>query len=361
MGGWPRKVLKTSLAVFAVVFLISGALAYVPTVYRYDPKTGLWKVVDESESEIKVELPSVREFLNSNASVPITGTIVLEPPTSKQVGSQLVTTKGQGGGGKWYFYMAYQLDGVERYYKIIAGQNEWIGRATVKNENDSLSVSFSLFGSWVADESHLRLLTEEPTNLSNNDLAPGQFPYSKRYSPAVNQDTYTVMLPATEVSTIYILLHLKVSNGSDEETAWAGEEEETGMCIQVSNTNIAWYVKKPGQYVARFLTATIVTASHPVLVTFSDFDDLSLEGGGEEKLPVYYSFAEDLSSVQGWIRASELNNQSLTLQNGQTMNMLHRIVVGTQQAGTYRNTATVTFTLQAVQNHIEGRSGQGGK
>ncbi|KAF2958871.1 hypothetical protein AS159_04170 [Thermotoga sp. Ku-13t] len=361
MGEWPRKVLRTSLYVSAILFLISGALAYVPTVYRYDPTTGLWKVVDKSESEIKVELPSAREFFNSNVSVPIAGTIVLEPPTSNHVDSQIVTIKSAGGGGKWYFYMAYPLDSVKRYYKIIAGQHEWIGRATVKSENNSLSVSFSLFDNWVASESHLHLFTEEPTNLSNSELAPGQFPYKRSYSTPVNQDTYTVTLPATEVSTIYILLHLKVYNGSNEETAWAGEEEETKMCIQVSNINVAWYVKKPGQYVAKFLTAAIVTASHPVLVTFSNFDDLSLEGGGEEKLPVYYSFAEDLSSVQSWIRATDLNNQSLTLQNGQMMNMLHKIVVGTQQAGTYRNTATVTFTLQAVQNHIEGESGQGGK
>lgn len=361
MGEWPRKILRTSLAVFAILFLISAALAYVPTVYRYDPTTGLWKVVDKSESEIKVELPSAREFLNSNVSVPIMGTIVLEPPTSNQVGSRLVVTKQQGGGGKWYLYMTYSLDGVERYYKIIAGQNEWIGRATVKNENDNLSVSFYLFDSWVASESHLCLFIEEPTDLSSDDLAPGQFPYKRSYSTPVNHDTYTVTLPEIEVSTIYILLHLKVCNGSDEETAWAGVEEETEMCIQVSNTNVAWYVKKPGQYVARFLTTEIVMASHPVLVTFSNFDDLSLEGGEEEKLPVYYSFAQDLSSVQSWIRATDLNNQSLTLQNGQMVNILHKIVVGTQQAGTYRNTATVTFTLQAVRNYIEGKSGQGQK
>jgi len=353
MGKWSRKILKTWLVLSLLVSFVSLTLAQTPTVYRYDSQTGLWKRVDPKESEIAVQLPSVKDFLNSNVAIPITGTIVLQP-TQSGTTPQMVTIKGSNEQTKWCYYMTYPLDGVEKSYEILAGQTEKVGRAKVKSENNRLIVSFTLFEPWLADESHLLVMTEEPTNLSNRDLAPGSFPYKQSYSPMVNHGTYDVILTATpNMHAVYVLLHLSIMNGTRSETAWAAKEEEKKMCIEVSGGKIKWYVKKPGEYVASFLTATILSSSHPVTVTFSNFDDLSLEGGGEEKLLVHYAFANDLANVESWIRARDMNGVSLNLQSGERSNMLHKVQLSVQQNGTYRNSATITFILKAVEDYVE--------
>ncbi|WP_448524009.1 hypothetical protein [Pseudothermotoga sp.] len=352
MGEWSRRILKTWLVLPLLVSFVSLTLAQAPTVYRYDSQTGLWKRVDPKESEIAVQLPSVKNFLNSNAAIPITGTIVLQPPESETVSH--MTSKGSNNQNKWYYYMTYPLDGVERSYEILAGQDEKIGRAKVKSENGRLTVSFALFGSWLADESHLLVMTEEPTNMNNSDLAPGSFPHKQSYSPAVNHGTYDVMLPATaSTNAVYVLLHLSITNGTRDETAWGAGEEENNMCVEVQGGKIKWYVKKPGEYVASFLTATIVSSSHPITVTFSNFDDLSLEGGGEDRLLVHYAFAHDLANVESWMSARDLNDMSLNLQSGERLNMLHKVQLSVQRSGTYRNSATITFTLRAVEDYVE--------
>lgn len=356
MGGRLVEVRKTCLIWCALVFFfLSTVFAQTPTVYRYDPQTGLWKKADASESEILVEVPSVENFINSNVVLPILGTVILQPTTEVQSYSPLMV-KSQSN-KKWYFYMTYPVDGAERKYEIIAGQNERIGTATVKSENNRLLVSFLLFDGWLASESSLNVLTQEPTNLNNEDLAPGKFPYKQQYSPMVDRSNYDIEMTSftsSSTDTLYILLHLAVVNGTRVETAWgAGEEEQ--MCVEVVGGKTNWYVKKPGEYASKFLTATIVSSSHPVAVTFSNFDDLSLEGGGGDKLPVYYAFAEDLYSAQNWIRATDLNQVSFNLEANQALTMFHRIACGAVQSGTYRNTATITFTLQAVKNYIENQ------
>lgn len=355
MGEWLRKILKTCLVLFVLVFFFSILFGRSPVVYKYDPVTSLWKRVDKDESEIIVQMPSVSEFSNVGGSFPIVGSIILQPPNESKVNAQVLTVKAPSNNTKWYGYSVYPVDGVQRSYEIIAGQNEEIGRATVKSQNGTLKVSFSLFNGWFATVSHMNILTEEPTNLSNLDLAPGQFPYAQDYSSAVNQGSYEVDLSTSQsTGTIYILLHFEVMNGTRKETAWSwNEEEENEMCIEVSGGRVSWYVKKPGDYVAKFLTTTVVKATNPITVSFSGFDHLSLEGGATEKLSVYYAFTDELGNVQTWMSAPELNNISYSLQNGQVLNLLHKIQLNTQQAGTYRNTATIMFTLQAVENYIE--------
>lgn len=354
MGEWLRNILKTFLVLFILVFFLSILFSQSPVVYKYDPVTGLWKRVDKDESEIIIQMPSVSEFSNIGGSFPIVGSIILQPPNESRIDPKMLTVKAPNNSAKWYGYSVYPVDGVERNYEIIAGQNEKIGRTTVKSQNGTLKVSFSFFSGWFATASHMNILTEEPTNLSNVDLAPGQFPYAQDYSPAVDQGGYEVILPALKsAGDIYVLLHLAVVNGTRKETAWSWDEEENEMCIEVSGGKVSWYVKKPGDYVAKFLDATVVKASHPITVSFSGFDHLSLEGGVTEKLSVYYAFADGLGNVQTWMSAPELNHISYSLQNGQVLSLLHRIQLNAQQTGTYRNTATITFTLQAVENYVE--------
>ncbi|MEN3009099.1 hypothetical protein [Pseudothermotoga sp.] len=341
---------------FILVFVSSILLGQMPMVYRYDSATGLWKRVDEDESKIIVQMPSLDAFSNVGGSFPIVGSIILRPPTESQFSSQFLTIKAPANNTKWYYYSVYPFDNTQRNYEIIAGQNEIIGRTTIRGQNGTLKVSFNLFDGWLASSSHMKVLTEEPTNLTNVDLAPGQFPYKQSYSPATNQGSYEAALFSLQATkTLYVLLHLEVMEGTRKETAWSGNEETNQMCLEVSGGKVNWYVKKPGDYVAKFLNATIVKSGHPVVITFSNFDHLSLEGGGEEKLPVSYSFTDELEGLQTWISAPELNNVSCTLQNGQILNLLHRVQISNQQAGTYRNTATITFTLQVVENYIEKR------
>ena len=94
--------------------------------------------------------------------------------------------------------------------ELIAGQHWTAGTLSVSDDRTNLSITFDTSGTaWSLGETHLYVGTEPPTR-----SAPGRFPYG-------NQTEYTIPLSDFEGDTLYIAAHAVVTQGDQEETAWA--------------------------------------------------------------------------------------------------------------------------------------------
>lgn len=125
------------------------------------------------------------------------------------------------------------------------------------------------------------------------------------------------------------------------------------MKIDLSATQINWFIRKPGDYFTQVLDGR-VEASHPVAITFSDFDDLQSHNNNDQVVPVYYAL--NTEQPQLWIPADDLNGVELVLMTAKSAvhwNMWQRIVVETQQPCTYSNRGVITFTLQNVLDNVQ--------
>lgn len=126
-----------------------------------------------------------------------------------------------------------------------------------------------------------------------------------------------------------------------------------------SGTKWTWFVRKPGEYYADSITATIKSNGN-VAITFEGFsnptyvDGQPLEGVNKE-IPVEYGVGSHPTSGDfiGWFTAEDLNEQealifdSETLHNGATFKLWNKIsVCDCNSAGVYRSTGKITMTLQ---------------
>jgi hypothetical protein len=95
---------------------------------------------------------------------------------------------------------------------LIAGQ-DWdspAGVVTIWNDDVNLYVTFETTGGWELGETHLYVGATPPKK-----SAPGKFPYT-------DQTEYTIPLSDfPDVCILYIAAHAVVSQGDQEETAWA--------------------------------------------------------------------------------------------------------------------------------------------
>lgn len=108
-----------------------------------------------------------------------------------------------------------------------AGQNYEAGTVSVHNDATNLYVTFTTTGGWTMSLTHLYVGLTEPSS-----YAPGQFPYQTTHDPAVTSFTYTIPLAdigAVFGDTVYIAAHADVSNGTQSETAWAGQGQWPGL------------------------------------------------------------------------------------------------------------------------------------
>ncbi len=98
---------------------------------------------------------------------------------------------------------------------LIAGQN-WdspAGVVTVWDDGEYLYVTFKTTGDWSLGETHLYVGTVQPTK-----AAPGRFPFKNQTGG------YKILLNNLGVvcgNTLYIAAHAVVSQGCQQETAWA--------------------------------------------------------------------------------------------------------------------------------------------
>ncbi|HEY8542538.1 MAG TPA: hypothetical protein VIL29_09140 [Pseudothermotoga sp.] len=354
MNKFLSKFTMKILVMLLLTLITTIGLSYIPKVYKYDPVTGLWQRVNRDVSEVVI-LPSAQnDSSNISASIGINGVIIVEPATDtlKQM-SESSILKGQ-----WYYYIEYTIKNNTQnsYYGIIAGQNQNIGITTVWNDDDYIYVKFELLYGWLANESHLNISYQKPSGNQN----PGQFTYKTTHDPMVTTYEYKVGYHnAKDVECvpgykIYILLHLSVKKNNQQQTAWAGGEPPCGMCVEVSNTKMLWYIRKPGKYVTNAFEVKI-TSTHPVVITFSNFDDLQPQGGiGFESIKTSYAISDDLVNNLNWISAPLLNNYSVTLDSGSSsLNFYQLVDLKTQSSGIYKNIGTITFTLQNTKAYVD--------
>ncbi len=344
-----RFLNNIKMLIIFLMTLITIGLSYTPApkVYRYDPATGLWQRVNKDVSELIV-MPNVQSG-SSNISVSheINGTIVVEPENTEKF-----SVKGQ-----WYYYMEYVIrNSTEKsYYGIVAGQNQNIGITTVWNDDTYLYIKFELLYGWLASESHLKISYQEPSG----NQSPGQFPYKTEHNPPTATYEYKVDYRNLKdikciQNKVFILLHLSVKKNNQQETAWAGGEPPSGMCVEVSNSKILWYIRKPGKYATNAFEVK-VNSVYPVVVSFSNFDYLQPQGGiGLEGVEVYYAISDDLTENIDWISAPALNNRSMTLSSGSSsVNFYQLVDLKNQSSGIYRNTGTITFTIQNSKVYVD--------
>ncbi|MBU4555703.1 MAG: hypothetical protein KJ747_02390, partial [Actinobacteria bacterium] len=146
-----------------------------------------------------------------------------------------------------------------------AGQNYEAGTVSVRNDADNLYVTFATTGGWTMGLTHLYVGLTQPST-----YAPGQFPYQTTHSPAVTSYTYTISLAglgAVPGDTIYVAAHAEVHNGTQSETAWAGQGQWPGLLFA-------------------HVVQECVDEPDPADLTVTKFNDLNGNGEMDEGEPV---------------------------------------------------------------------------
>lgn len=140
------------------------------------------------------------------------GTTAASDPGKPQ--SSLVAKPGQAKVGS--MYSDPQLDFT---WDLIAGQNQNAGTVHVYNDASTLFVAYNLSGSWQMTEAHVLVSTTPPNPKGG---APGQFPYSQTFNPAVSSYTFQISLADLSLSgktKVYLATHAATTSG---ETIWGG-------------------------------------------------------------------------------------------------------------------------------------------
>ncbi|AEH50595.1 hypothetical protein [Pseudothermotoga thermarum] len=348
-----RKTCKRLLIKLLVTFVLITVfnVSNAQTVYRYDSTTGLWKMVDGEDASLNlVTQPLQGSSSAASTVIPLQGTVAIEPSSVLETKSISLTTKA-----RWYYYMTYTVtdSSQERSYQILAGQNINIGTVMVWNDTARIYIKFELTNGWLANQSHLNFLQNEPDDSYNP--VPGQFPFKTNHSP--NVTTYTYQIPLAEVQSkcsfspqqgepIYILLHLSVKKGNQNETAWAGSEITGCFSVSISATNLAWFLRKPGDYATKAFDVNVIS-NYPVVITFKDFDNPINAAG--VSLRTYFAF----DGLGNWITPSDLNSITKTLEPGtSTFSMYHRVILQGQPACIYFSVGTISFAVVMVKSQI---------
>lgn len=343
--------LRNLIIAILITLITTVALSYSPRVFKYDPITGLWKKVDPVESQIILPEAGQLNFSSTSVSVPLDGSIVIDPITIDPFLAESSTSKGNR---QWFYYIEYEVGrfSEKKFFGLIAGQNMNIGTTTVWIESGELHVKFELLDGWLASESHLNITETEPSG----NQSPGQYPYKVNHDPYVSEFEYVVNIrnKCQDFKKIYILLHLSVNRNSQFETAWAGGNPPSRMSVRVSSSKIAWYIKKPGKYMTNAFEVTI-NSTDSVTISFKNFDNVKPQGGiGVKDISVFYAISDDLAGEFNWIPAENLNNWIVTVKAGvSNLNFYQLVDLKTQSAGIYRNTGTITFTVQNTKAYIE--------
>ncbi len=110
---------------------------------------------------------------------------------------------------------------------LVAGQHNYAGTVSVARAGSDICVTYASEGGWLISETHLAISSslEGIPQTGSGNPKPGQFSYATSHRPAVSTFTYCVASPA---ATVYIAAHAVVQNGSQRETAWAGDLDFPG-------------------------------------------------------------------------------------------------------------------------------------
>ncbi|PLV59848.1 hypothetical protein [Thermotoga sp. KOL6] len=302
----------------AIVFFLLCSVSFSITTYKYNKETGRW---EQKVKEDVLMFPSIPENMSSNV-------VTLED-----------TKRGQ-----WYYYMEYELGSGEELFSFWAGQTTNVGTVIVWNDDEYLYNKLELGGGWLLEEAHLNILSEKP----QGNQAPGQFPYKKEFETPTA--SYTFKIPLSDLFKIslkntrkvekvyYILFHGVVSNGSKEETAWAGRCSNS-VWIKLSATKVKWLVKKPGVYVSKVLE---VEASKDLSI----FVSLPNPTGVNEETSVELKIATGEEIPTEWFDELAFTDDVFSL--------WQRIDISRDlPAGDYKSVGTITFTIKNTKLYVD--------
>lgn len=116
------------------------------------------------------------------------------------------------------------------------------------------------------------------------------------------------------------------------------------VCIDLSATEIKWYLRKPGDYYTRALEGH-VASNYPVVITFADFEFLK-SAETTDTIPVFYQFNSE--HPENWINAFDLNDTQIMLPTSNELidwNLWQRLNLDRQDVGSYFNKGVITFTI----------------
>ena len=350
-----------SFIVCLLFFVIVAVLfaSYI-TVFKFDIDNGRW---DKTYYSIGQTSPSMKETYSSH-------------PAESGVFER--TTFSIQSEPRWYYYFTYAIGSSNEYTptvaSFIADQNKTIGSVAVWNDINNLYVEYRLSGGWFLMETHLNCSEVKPSGMP----VIGLFPYCEENHNTDTDNIFLYTIPLIEDgqkkpgkpapggldehnwsngTVLYILAHAEVrkihEDGTvQEETAWGGEPPNY-ICVDLSATLSSWFVRKPGQYYANPVTATI-RASHDFTITFSGFNNLQHEQGTGESVSVLYAFGDNAPANSQWITSQQLNSLQLDMPmtEGTQWRIWQKIEIGDQSICRYSNIGTITFTLQNFQTQV---------
>jgi uncharacterized repeat protein (TIGR01451 family) len=181
-----------------------------------------------------------------------------------------------------------------------AGQNYDAGTVSVHNDSETLFVTFATTGGWTMGLTHLYVGLVPP-----DSYAPGSFPYQSVHDPAVTSYTYEIPLAtigAVPGDTVYVAAHAEVSNGEQNETAWAGQGQWPGLLFS-------------------HVIQECIPDPIPADITVVKFNDLDEDGVFDDDEPL-------LEGIEIIIDGTEYSDSALTDEFGQ-------VVFGPLYADTY--------------------------
>lgn len=133
----------------------------------------------------------------------------------------------------------------------------------------------------------------------------------------------------------------------------------------ISGTRYEWQVRKPGEYAANSLTATL-KSNGPVTVDFAGFGNLYSADSVNQEIETWYAYGGTLpgSGDARWIPANALDGvkalvkDSVELHDGYDWKLWNKIkVVECNSACEYEDNAIITLVLDNQKDWIEPGSG----
>lgn len=133
-----------------------------------------------------------------------------------------------------------------------------------------------------------------------------------------------------------------------------------------TGTRWDWQIRKPGTFSANCISF-VIQSNDDVNVAFDGFADLApLVHTDAPAIPVWYNygnFGGGKPPVDGWIRATDLNDADFTfsydqIKNGFTAKLWNKIQIDpTTRADDYEDSGTITITLTDVKYFIDPETG----
>ena len=142
------------------------------------------------------------------------------------------------GNARWYFYTRYSV-GSPITEPFTAGQHLPVGTVSVRDDGESLYVTYATTAGWVMNVTHATVaaaLDSVPglDNAGNGAPINGQFKSQATHNPAVTSYTYTFPLASYAGATpLAVFTHAEVVN-ADSSAKYCGTGDDTGGDTEIT-------------------------------------------------------------------------------------------------------------------------------